>query len=134
MLNIGGKKHLHSNGITGITKLFYSVIILVIIQQYINNKSYYIPKFWKTVKDVFPTKEKPINLSTSASKTEKLSEANSFCKFFSNVAINIKSAAIPQKNFVWGYTNTNRICFYICIYNFRRKRAEKFEEEKSCWN
>ena len=28
-------------------------------------------KFWKTVKDVFPTKEKPMNLSTSASKTER---------------------------------------------------------------
>ena len=58
-------------------------------------------KFWKTIKKIFPKKEKS-NISLNlANKADRLLKANSFCSFFSTIAIAIKKTALPLKGFAW---------------------------------
>jgi hypothetical protein len=61
-------------------------------------------KFWKTIKDIFPTNESCSSTISSCNKSQKLSKANAFSSFFSTVAYTVKEAALPLKNFVWGYS------------------------------
>ena len=58
-------------------------------------------KFWKTIKKIFPKKEKS-NISLNlANKADRLLKVNSFCSFFSTIAIAIKKTALPLKGFAW---------------------------------
>ena len=65
-------------------------------------------KFWKTVKEVFPTKSKgdqqPSSFIINGSKTtDKKVIVNGFCKFLSTVASKLKSVAFPLTDCVWGH-------------------------------
>lgn len=59
-------------------------------------------KFWKTIKEIFPTNESCSSSFSSSNNSQKLSKANAFCSFFSTVAYTVKKAAQPLKDFVWG--------------------------------
>ena len=58
-------------------------------------------KFWRCIKEIFPSKAKPTSSSTSNDNTKNTSNANSFCSFFTNVASTLKAKAFPLQNFVW---------------------------------
>ena len=86
-------------------------------------------KFWKTIKDVFPSKEKPTMASVYSSQADRLTRANSFCQFFSNVAANIKSKAMPLKEFNGGPLANQPTKQKLCLLSLTSPR---FSSEKSC--
>jgi len=62
-------------------------------------------RFWKVLKKIFPTKESTSTLKTFLVDGVLTSNAskivNGFCKFFTNMAANVKSNSILLKDFVW---------------------------------
>jgi hypothetical protein len=62
-------------------------------------------RFWKVLKKIFPTKEFTSTVKTflidGALKSNASKIASSFCKFFTNMAAEVKSNSILLKNFVW---------------------------------
>ena len=59
-------------------------------------------KFWKCIKEIFPTKEHPAASATTSIDDEKnLNNANVLCKFFTNIAQSIKFKAFKLRNFAW---------------------------------
>ena len=68
-------------------------------------------KFWKSLKQIFPTKGGIRRQTTSfmidgKETRDKNVIANGFCKFLSSVASTLKSKAFPLTNHVWKYTPT----------------------------
>ena len=69
-------------------------------------------KFWKEIKQIYPTKEKSscaksfLIDGTSISQPSKI--ASKFCTFFTNMAKNVKTSAIFLNDFIWfpPYTKT----------------------------
>ena len=66
-------------------------------------------KFWKTIKQVFPSKSTKLNFSSSVpfikDTTFDITENNSaniFCKYYSSAANLLKTKAMPIKDFAWG--------------------------------
>ena len=58
-------------------------------------------KFRKTIKKIFPTKENSSISFNLTSKADKLLKANSFCSFFSTIAIAMMKAALPLSDLAW---------------------------------
>ena len=79
-------------------------------------------KFWKIIKEIFPTKIKS-NKTASSFKLDhkaikdKMVISEEFCKFFSSVAIQLKRKAFFLKNFVWGYRSSHER--YSSLLNFK---------------
>ena len=66
-------------------------------------------KFWKSIKEIFPTKSEIDRPASSFIINEKETSdkniiSNGFCKYFSSVAQSLKSKAFPLINCVWKYT------------------------------
>eukprot|EP00794_Sanderia_malayensis_P021363 gene21363-23443_t len=59
-------------------------------------------KFWKCIKEIFPTKEPPpVTATTSIDHNKNFQAANSLCSFFTNIAQSLKSKALLLRDFVW---------------------------------
>ena len=58
-------------------------------------------KFWKIVKEIFPTNNKSARSFTSTYDSQKCLKANAFSSFFSIVAYTVKKAALPLRDFIW---------------------------------
>ena len=76
-------------------------------------------KFWKIIKEIFPTKIKS-NKTASSFKLDhkeikRTSQRNSV-KIFSSVAIQLKRKTFFFKNFVWGYRSSHER--YSSLLNF----------------
>ena len=94
-------------------------------------------KFWKTIKEIFPTTEKPSISSTTKSSIEKKLRANQFCNFFSSVAANLKRKALPLPDYIWGssqhpskdiktvfaFTHVTTVFVEKELKNLKRKKA-----------
>lgn len=71
-------------------------------------------KFWRTIKDIFPSKEKVICaksfLIEGVSYSEPSVIASKFCSFFSEIAGKLKSTSIVLKDFIWSppFKNCNK--------------------------
>ena len=66
-------------------------------------------KFWKAVKEIFPSKSAIHHRTTSLTidgikSNDKNVIANGFCRFFSSIAAKLKSKAFPLTDCVWKYT------------------------------
>ena len=98
-------------------------------------------RFWKTLKNIFPIKEKVScsktfiidNIITTKAKTV----ASSFCSFFSNIASKLRSKTLPLKNFIWAKPNhLHRITYNT--FRFKQvtvmevfKRLKKLSRQKA---
>ena len=79
-------------------------------------------KFWKIIKEIFPTKIKSNKTASSFKLDHKVIKdkrviSEEFCKFFSSVAIQLKRKAFFLKNFVWGYRSSHER--YSSLLNFK---------------
>ena len=96
-------------------------------------------KLWKTIKKIIPTKEKSNISFNLTNKADKLSKANLFCSFFSTVAIAIKKAALPLKDFTWkaplklDKSNGAPFEFKYVSQSYVEYQFKDHEEEESRW-
>ena len=72
----------------------------------LNENSTDANKFWKTLKSIYPTKNRDKtslrSFDIGGEKTTDPSQiANAFCTFFTQVIASLKSKAIPLRNFAW---------------------------------
>ena len=57
-------------------------------------------KFWKTLKEIFPSKSKGISFSSIETDSNKI-KANIFCNYFSNVVNDLKSKVCSLSSLCW---------------------------------
>jgi len=68
----------------------------------LNENSRNPAKFWKCIKDIFPSKETmPIGATTSSDNNKNTETANSYYNFFTNVAQSLKSKTFRLRDFTW---------------------------------
>ena len=59
-------------------------------------------KFWKCIKDIFPTKKcPPVSATTSVDEVTNSKAANLLCEFFTNIADNLKHKVFNLRDFIW---------------------------------
>ena len=64
-------------------------------------------KFWKYIKDIFPTKEQPpVSATTSVDETKNYRAANILCESFTKIAGTLKNQAFKLRDFVWEAPST----------------------------
>ena len=104
--NYKRKRNFVINAIKRAKKLHYTNLL---------NESASAPeKFWRSIKEIFPTKSKSQPSSCSiiinGEKTcDNKTIANGFCKFFSSAANTLKRKAFPLTNCVWKYNKKHNI-------------------------
>ena len=103
--------------------------------------------FWRTLKNIFPTKPKSKLTSTTFKVNEeeisnKETISNGFGQFFSNIAITLLQTLHPIKDFVWNkpknlpIRTTQKFSFHSvtlseickCLRKLRRKKAHGIDE------
>ena len=103
--------------------------------------------FWRTLKNIFPTKPKSKLTSTTFKVNEeeisnKETITNGFGQFFSNIAITLLQTLHPIKDFVWNkpknlpIRTTQKFSFHSvtqseickCLRKLRRKKAHGIDE------
>lgn len=99
-------------------------------------------KFWKEIKQIYPTKEKSscaksfLIDGTPISQPSKI--ASKFCNFFTNMARNVKTSAILLKDFTWSPPYRNKIKTYTTFrftpvtVNEVFKMLKGLQRKKSC--
>ena len=90
-------------------------------------------KFWSAIKKLFPTKltsEQGSALQINGTKTtDKKSIAESFCDYFTNVAIKLKKKSFLLRDLVWSNPNGMTLpqvkekFLFRSVKNLKRKKA-----------
>jgi hypothetical protein len=101
-------------------------------------------KFWKVIKNIFPSKEKVTCaksfLVNGVTHSQPSIIASKFCSFFTGIANKLKSTSLILKDFVWStpYAYQNKTKTYT-TFNFKPvsvndtlKRLKKLQRNKSC--
>ena len=79
-------------------------------------------RFWKVIKDVFPTKNKSstaaksFNLDNGENTTDKHTISEGFCKFYTTIASKLKDKSFLFKDFIWGNSTFDKR--YSTLPNF----------------
>ena len=88
-------------------------------------------KFWAAIKKLYPTKlpsEQGSAFVINGSKsTDKSFIANSFCKYFSTVARNLKSKSILLRDFVWSKPDEENLLKQVTESQFTFKAVKELE-------
>ena len=59
-------------------------------------------KFWKCIKEIFPTKEStPVTATINIDTDKNFEAANLLCSFFTNIPHSLKTKAFKLRDFVW---------------------------------
>ena len=110
------KKKNHVNNLIKVAKAEHNKLLL---EENISKPD----KFWKFIKNLFPTKPKKEISSTKFIINEKTTSneydiANGFCSFFQSTVSTLKANSIKLKNFTWSKPTKHQTNYAKC-FNFR---------------
>ena len=108
----------------------------------LNDSSSNSQKFWKAIKNIFPTKEKSLSaklfIVDNITYSIPSDIASKFCTFFSGIATHLKSKSNLFKNFIWARPFPNQNKTYT-TFKFRQvtvnevfKQLKGLQRKKSC--